>query len=281
MSEDVSVYMRWYVKDYLAKTMNLNAEQRGAYSTLLAQMWANHGWLTLDHRKLAFGCGVEWKRWAAVWDAIKDFFLVNDEVKTFTNKRIQEELEAAREGRSKRAAAGSKGAKKRWQSDSNATAAPSHGHGNGDGNAIEVPLANGCDSMARHPSSVIRQDQIPLKSPEGDGEGSDDSGGVETYSTAFLEFWQLYPRKVGKGAAWRAWKRLRPTLADVGRALMWQIASADWTKDGGAFIPHPATYLNARRWEDERPAEGSRSGADSTVQTRIRELAAAEGARYR
>lgn len=26
-----------------------------------------------------------------------------------------------------------------------------------------------------------------------------------------------------------------------------------WTKDGGQFVPNPATYLNQRRWEDEKP----------------------------
>jgi hypothetical protein len=25
----------------------------------------------------------------------------------------------------------------------------------------------------------------------------------------------------------------------------------DWKKDGGKYIPYPATYLNGKRWEDE------------------------------
>jgi hypothetical protein len=29
--------------------------------------------------------------------------------------------------------------------------------------------------------------------------------------------------------------------------------SQQWTKDGGQFIPMPATWLNGRRWEDETP----------------------------
>jgi hypothetical protein len=27
--------------------------------------------------------------------------------------------------------------------------------------------------------------------------------------------------------------------------------SAQWQKDGGQYIPHPATWLNQQRWEDE------------------------------
>ena len=26
--------------------------------------------------------------------------------------------------------------------------------------------------------------------------------------------------------------------------------SADWKKEGGKYIPYPATWLNNRRWED-------------------------------
>ena len=37
--------------------------------------------------------------------------------------------------------------------------------------------------------------------------------------------------------------------------------SHDWTKDGGQFIPHAATWLNGKRWEDELPAAGASSKA--------------------
>lgn len=77
------------------------------------------------------------------------------------------------------------------------------------------------------------------------------SKGAANYSSAFLMFWREYPRKTGKGAAWDAWRKLQPPIADALAALAWQRQSADWRKDNGAFIPHPATYLNQRRWEDE------------------------------
>jgi hypothetical protein len=37
------------------------------------------------------------------------------------------------------------------------------------------------------------------------------------------------------------------------RALSWQRAQDQWTKDGGQYIPNPATWLNQKRWEDEKP----------------------------
>jgi hypothetical protein len=80
----------------------------------------------------------------------------------------------------------------------------------------------------------------------------------------FDEFWKHYPRKVGKGAALTAWKKVeapKSTLLKIITALTWQNKSDQWTRDNGRYIPYPATYLNQRRWEDE-PPEGSR---ESTI----------------
>jgi len=76
----------------------------------------------------------------------------------------------------------------------------------------------------------------------------------------FVKFWAAYPRKVGKADALRAWKRHRPPIEQVLAALKWQVASDSWTENGGEFIPHPASYLNAGRWEDE-PEQPRAKGA--------------------
>ena len=34
-------------------------------------------------------------------------------------------------------------------------------------------------------------------------------------------------------------------------AIEKQKESAQWSKDNGQFIPHPTTWLNGKRWEDE------------------------------
>lgn len=94
------------------------------------------------------------------------------------------------------------------------------------------------------------------------------SGKVNIMGADFLAFWALYPRKVGKGAAAKAWTSQRPDLDAVKVTLSWQVVSPDWTKDGGAFIPHPATYLNQRRWEDEKraPVKVAHTAAGSKLQ---------------
>lgn len=70
----------------------------------------------------------------------------------------------------------------------------------------------------------------------------------------FDQFWASYPKKVGRGAAWRSWVKINPD-AELTQTI---IASVDrlkitpqWVKDGGQFIPHPSTFLNQERWTDQ------------------------------
>ena len=73
----------------------------------------------------------------------------------------------------------------------------------------------------------------------------------------FDRFWGAYPRKVSKADARKAFAKLDPDAAlveEMLRALDWQKRLPEWTKDCGQFIPYPATWLNARRWEDEPEA---------------------------
>ncbi len=70
----------------------------------------------------------------------------------------------------------------------------------------------------------------------------------------FPKFWKLYPNKKGKAAAEKAWTKLKVTddlFTLIAKGLAKQCVSPAWTKDDGQFIPHPATWLNGKRWEDE------------------------------
>lgn len=74
----------------------------------------------------------------------------------------------------------------------------------------------------------------------------------------FALFWQEYPRKAAKAAALKAWQKLNPSPDLVERILAHvrdHKRSPDWIKDGGQFVPHPATFLNGRRWEDDIPPD--------------------------
>ena len=72
----------------------------------------------------------------------------------------------------------------------------------------------------------------------------------------FAEFWQIYPKKVGKKAALTLWKRLKPNADLFERILQAVTAAKDsdqWRREGGRFVPNPATWLNQGRWDDELP----------------------------
>ena len=72
----------------------------------------------------------------------------------------------------------------------------------------------------------------------------------------FEFFWAEYPKKVGKKAAYAAWKKAKVTaklMTEIMDALDEQKSSDQWKKDGGQYIPNPATWLNQGRWDDEVP----------------------------
>ena len=76
----------------------------------------------------------------------------------------------------------------------------------------------------------------------------------EKKKTDFDLFWEAYPNKKGKGAARKAFENAikKGVTSDVLiDAVNRQRRGAQWTKDNGQYIPHPATWLNQERWEDE------------------------------
>lgn len=89
----------------------------------------------------------------------------------------------------------------------------------------------------------VKENNTPLP-PKGD----------VTQEILFERFWKAYPRRTAKDKAQRAWRKLKPDIVlcrVMAAALEVQKASEAWTHDGGKYIPHAATWLNGRRWEDE------------------------------
>ena len=72
------------------------------------------------------------------------------------------------------------------------------------------------------------------------------------YTSTFLSFWEAYPNKKGKGAALKSYKNIKepkPMLSEILSSINEHSNSKQWQNK--EFIPHPATWLNQRRWEDE------------------------------
>lgn len=81
--------------------------------------------------------------------------------------------------------------------------------------------------------------------------GSSPSAAITNHN--FEDFWQAYPRKVGKGKAREAYVRaLRSTdaatLAEQARRYAHSVRAKD-----PQYIPYPTTWLNQERWADDLP----------------------------
>lgn len=112
------------------------------------------------------------------------------------------------------------------------------------GSAVVAPvvkeLHHGVVQEMHHGSAVVAPNTInePIKK--------------RNIYSSFEKFWSSYPRKVGKGAAEKSWiKALQSTEADT---IIASLVAYKFSEDTN-FIPHPATWLNQRRWEDamEKP----------------------------
>ena len=102
-------------------------------------------------------------------------------------------------------------------------------------------LANGIDEI-RKPIP----DSKPDNKPDTNTSSKDDE--VNYY---FDQLWSLYPRKVGKGQARKAFKAAskKADFYDLLPKLMDYVQTLEG-KDK-QYIPHLATWLNGERWEDE------------------------------
>ena len=72
-----------------------------------------------------------------------------------------------------------------------------------------------------------------------------------TQTLPFEEFWNMYPRKVGKGHARLAFKKAadKEDPAKIIEAA-YKFAAVMEGKEK-QYIPHPTTWLNGERWDDE------------------------------
>ncbi len=106
------------------------------------------------------------------------------------------------------------------------------------------------DSLLLIPDSGFPLTDSHIPSPAGSG-----CAPKMTKEAMFKLFWEAYPKKKSKGQAEKAWNKLKPDellLKLILSKLQEARSSPEWTRDGGQYIPYPATWLNAKGWEDEQ-----------------------------
>lgn len=79
-------------------------------------------------------------------------------------------------------------------------------------------------------------------------QGNNQKNKQDSSKTPFSDFWNVYPRKQGKAKAIPAWNR----LPEAKRKLAVNDCQTRFKDTEKQFTPMPASYLNDKRWEDEK-----------------------------
>ena len=105
-----------------------------------------------------------------------------------------------------------------------------------------------CANTAHGDTQNLRMNNLGINNLGSNNNNSSSDDEVDYY---FDQLWSLYPRKVGKGQARKAFKAAskKKDFYDLLPKLMDYVQTLEG-KDK-QFIPHLATWLNGERWEDE------------------------------
>ncbi len=118
------------------------------------------------------------------------------------------------------------------------------GQPNSDNQTIPTPAP---DQPQAGPSFYYQREKIEREKNKYSSSSADAADG-------FSEFWSMYPRKVGKTAAHKAWIRAIEAGAKPETILAELRKQVPGYRDP-QYTPHPTTWLNQGRWQDEPTLE--------------------------
>lgn len=210
-------YFQHNIADYRKDTSHLTLLEHGCYRQLLDQYYLNEQPLPLDESKLFRLLSARTNdEKQAIKNVLQDFF--NETEIGFIHKRCDSEIEIYHSRIESASKAGKASANRRLTSVQQAFNDCSTG----------VQLTNNHKPITNNHIDILSD---------------------------FDDFWSLYPKKIGKNAARKAWNKTRPNIEVVIKALQWQKESKQWFEKGGQFVPNPATWINQHRWDDEPPEQ--------------------------
>lgn len=111
-----------------------------------------------------------------------------------------------------------------------------------------------CHDASRNVTLDKDKDKEDPLTPEAGGDGVESKA-----EPLFDEFWKAYPKRIGKDAARKKFEQRKFKRCDLPKllaAIAQQSQSEQWRKDGGQYIPNPATWLNQGRFDDEPSESG-------------------------
>jgi uncharacterized protein YdaU (DUF1376 family) len=211
----------FYSSDFLVGTYTMTDTQVGKYVRLLC-LQHQHG--HLDEATMFSVCQLE--------KSVMDKF-TTDENGCYYNKRLDEEVNRRNDYSASRA-----------RNRQNRNIVPTQAK----------DMNNICSTHDEHMETETETiTNTPISTSKTAGKNADIEG--------FNSFWESYPNKKAKPVALKAWKKLNPDIeltTTIMSALEKQKGTEQWKKDGGQYIPHPATWLNQRRWEDKIVSSGKK-----------------------
>lgn len=233
-------YYERFPGDYQRDTQHLSLAEHGAYTLLMDAYYSTEHPLSSDPRVLFRICGAFTSKERSAVESVSNQFFEKSDDGLLHHKRIDAEIEKAKKRIDSARENGSKGGRPRKPSG--------------------LPIGN---PVGFNPVSVEKPNQNPMKTHSGEAlqtpHAKEDQNQKPCPAGAgrFADFWKAYPRHEDRKKAENVWKRKRLDekadllIADVVRRAA---KHRSWLE---GFVPHPTTYLNGERWQDdidERPA---------------------------
>lgn len=245
------LYQPWNEEAFRAdhRVYAMTPAQRWMYRTSLqaAFFCSTRPYLPDDDAQLWMLAGCESrKQWESNKDVVRSMFtpVELEGVRLLSQKRLLADWNRLEEKRQMLAENGRRGRKAQLLS-SNSPANVKQAPGN-------CPANGGQEKLREVKGSEVSKENLSSEAVASDGEVSKSTSRRDQSTEGFGDFWSLYPRKEAKQAALKAWRKVKADeLPAILAALRVATHTEQWQKDGGQFVPLPASWLNGRRWEDE------------------------------
>lgn len=195
-------------------SMSLGMEGIGVYWCIIEMLYDENGYLPLEYERIAFELRTKVD---VIKSVINDFDLFRFDAEIDAHQFYSESALNQLNFRKEKSEKTRKSVAKRWEYERNTNADQ--------------------EKTIRNTNKVKVKVKVKVK-----------------YDDDFLCFYSAYPKHIGKEAAWKAWQKRngdRPDLNTLLKKIESQKNTENWKKENGSFIPHPATWINNARWEDE------------------------------
>ncbi len=216
-----------YPSDFIAGTLQLSCEEKGAYSVVLDLIYDRGGPIPDDARWIARVCNLSTRRWNQIRARLLELGKVTARDGVLTNKRALSQLKVEEKEHISLSSAGKLGAEKTNERRGQP----------GENKDLEKKGPPGKKRHTRYQILDTRKKENPLPL-EGD-----------ILEVDFKAWYSAYPRKVAPGAARKAYRAARKKTDAA--TLLAGVVTYQAAKPGYADWKHPATWLTGECWADE------------------------------